>query len=409
MSLVVGLVTILLTTLLAGAIYVGQLAVEKEEMRNTADALAMTGAAIYARGGEAALNGHAGFNRVMTGGSNLSGGWNFSYRVERVEQPDGSFKVRVIPELSGERSFQNQLLGADPFTFQMGESSSAETTEIIYDEVERRLPKLVLVLDYSGSMAAQFGGTSRIDALRTAVFGLLDQELDVEYGLVLFDAGVSTVVAVDDDRRQDDIRNAMLGRGPGGRTNYADPTRRATQLLLNEENTGYYILFVGDGEPNAPNNARRSALDASNAARGSDVSIFTLFIGSPTANTRGLMIAMGGGPQDPGDPRYHFEAGNNAQLQEEFRRIIAEIVCTIGPLEPRPDPEYMFVALRDRNNTETPLDESFDIVGDRDRMRYQYVADENKMRLTARACDHILDDGAALIIRTGRPRMAFAP
>src|SRR6185503_12504985 len=60
-----------------------------------------------------------------------------------------------------------------------------------FDEAERRLPKLTLVLDYSGSMALPFtGGSSRaIDVLEDSVQGLLDADLDIDYGGVFFSDG----------------------------------------------------------------------------------------------------------------------------------------------------------------------------------------------------------------------------
>lgn len=63
---------------------------------------------------------------------------------------------------------------------------------------------------------------------------------------------------------------------------------------------------------------------------------------------RSLLIHMGGGPADAGDEGCYVEAGNAAALQESFRKITADILCRIGPLEPAPeDPTDLYAFVRD--------------------------------------------------------------
>ena len=395
-----------LVMLLAAAFTLGQIVVQKEEMRTAVDAVALAATAIYERQGEAGLENNPGLAQMLTLNSHGAGAWTLNYRRERVEQPDGSFKVRFVPIITNNFTGESMVLGDDELGWQLHDDSASEITEIEFTEVERRLPKLVLVLDYSGSMWQSFGnGRTRIDSLRTAVNGLLDQQLDVEYGLVIFSSSVLSVVDVDADPNQDDIRQAMSARDPGGSTNYADPVSRAASLLTNLEDTGYYILLVGDGEPNTPGNGRDPAMAAADDARRRETTLFTLNIGG-RGPQRDLMIAMGGGRGDAGDPAYFFEAGNDQQLQRRFRQIISEIICTVGPLEPAPDdPEYLFPFVVDPNGNETALVETLDLLGDAGELAYQYWEQENKLRLTERACDLVLENRWTLLIRQGIPRL----
>lgn len=284
-----------------------------------------------------------------------------------------------------------------------------EVDESLFDEVEMRRPKFVLVLDYSGSMNGSFGGRTRIQALRAAVNGLLDQRLEIEYGLVNFSSSILNVVGVQYDEQQRDIRDA-IGRGAGGGTKYGGPMSKAHELLRNTVDTGYYVLFISDGVPGDGG----AGQEAANRARNQDgVTVFTLWIGSGGA-AAGVLKAMSGPPGDAGNEDYFFVAGNDAALQDTFSSIVSTVLCSIGPVEFPPDydadPNEIFTFLegpRD-DDPEIPLKAEFSLDPDdigEDAMAYTWIAEDAKVRLSTAACNKVLYEEYKVVVRWGRPRL----
>ncbi len=400
--IIVAQIAVFLALFLFAIIYLGKYAVDIEESQAQADAVAVAATIIAQKEGLAAVaNGqHPAMDGFLTGNSGVGAAFAGAMRTERilVDQGDGHFKVRYKVCIEGEVEDDFGMRGNPD---QLRRCGMAEVDENQFDEIEERRPKLVLVLDYSGSMSAGFGGgRSRIDALRAAVLGLLDQQLRVEYGLVMFNSGIIRTVGIDADDRQQDIRDAITGRGPGGGTIYGDAIARAAQMLNQTEDTGWYILFVTDGYPN---NGAGPSLQAADAARGREVTLFTLNVGGGGAQ-RQLLIDMAGPPGDPGNQDYYFSAGNDAQLQQTFRQIVANILCSIGPINPPPDnADTLHVFLVDRNGDEAPLERTPNIGANPNALAFAYVADENKIRLTQRVCDQVLDNGAHIVARYNNP------
>jgi hypothetical protein len=244
------------------------------------------------------------------------------------------------------------------------------------------------------------GGRTRIQALRAAVTALLDAHLRVEYGLVMFNNAVIRSLPIDFDAQQQDIRDA-IGRPEGGGTNYENPMRAAINLLQARPNHGYYILFISDGEPNE---GPGPGVALSDSARAQDITVFTLGVGADS--NFGTLRRMAGPPGHPGDANYAYHAGNDAQLQQTFRQIVSSILCTVGPLQPAPgagDTVYAF--LHEAGGGERPLPVSNDLDHDHNRDGFQYVRADNKIRLTERTCDDVIDRGGSIVTRFGSPRL----
>ena len=217
----------------------------------------------------------------------------------------------------------------------------------------------------------------------------------------MFNDGIITSLGVDFDDVQADIRGA-IGRDAGGGTEFSQPLDRATQLLTGLENTGYYILFLSDG---FPNNGAGPSLNAADRARNQDVTLFTVNVGGDA----GLLADMAGPPGSPGEAGYFFDVRNNAQFQAVFRSIVGNILCSIGPLNPEPDqdvdPAEIHVFIRAADGTETRMRYA-NALGDlEDQYAYKYRRDENKIRITQKACDEVLDEGAVIVARYGATRL----
>src|SRR5262249_21948057 len=68
-------------------------------------------------------------------------------------------------------------------------------------QANRKFPRFILVLDYSGSMAADLNGgnghPNSIDILKSSVNGMLDLHAKIKYGLVIFSTNVMKTVPLD--------------------------------------------------------------------------------------------------------------------------------------------------------------------------------------------------------------------
>ncbi len=398
---------ILLMLFLFASVFLGMNITQREEQQASADALAIAATTIAAREGVDAVCNHPAMQALVRSNMAKYDQWDGNAacpQVIRQDLGDGRYRLGFEAEVSGRPGspFGQQFEDQDAILLRQG--GTAEIDENQFNEIEERRPKLVLVLDYSGSMGAGFGNGTRMDSLRSAVSGLISQRLRAEYGLVMFNSGVVNAINIDADDQQRDILDAINSRGPGGGTEYGGPIARAADMLVRTENTGWYILFVTDGQPN---NGAGPSLRAADQAKDRDIGIFTLFIGSG-GGPRNLLIDMSGTRDDPGGPgndRYFFQAGNDAQLQQTFRQIVSSILCSIGPLNPVPDPDFgeLNVFMVERDGDEVPLTRTPNLGDNANALAYNYIRDENKIRLTQRVCDEVLDNGATITARFGSP------
>jgi hypothetical protein len=276
-----------------------------------------------------------------------------------------------------------------------------------FDEVNRKYPKLAMVLDYSGSMNLAFsggGGGSAIDVLEQSVRSLLAANLRIDYGAVFYSSNVFATVAVGPGA-PGQINNIMNNYGAGGNTNTAAGLNTSRNVLAAAEDTGRYVLLVSDGEPCCASNSFSAARAAADNVWGLGATIFTLEIrrsGSSSALSQ-FMTDVAGKPDSRGDPNYHFVATSAADLLNTFQDSVARILCTAGPLDPAPtDPSLLHVFLR-AGDDERPLDPSSNLAEDRALERYQYDPATMKVQLTEAACDAVLDRGDDLVVRFDQP------
>ncbi len=323
--------------------------------------------------------------------------WNIAERADAVEV---SVATSIDVNLPG-LAFASSTKAAQA-------NAKTELSQSRFDEAERRIPKLVLVLDYSGSMSLPFsgGGSRAIDVLESSVEGLLNANLTIDYGAVFYSSNVFRTHAIGPSTPAQ-IVNTMSRYDAGGSTNTAAALSRASNILSAAPNTGRYILLVSDGEPCCASNSFSAARAAAQAAWGRDVTIFTLEIrrsGSSSALDR-FMTDVAGSPSSRRDRNYHFVATSAAALVTQFRDIVANIVCKVGPMNPVPSDLASMRVYMTNGLAERPLPATSDLARDRTIEAYRYNAPDQTIRLTETACDAVLDRGDDVVVRFDRPTL----
>ena len=404
-------------------IYIGQMANKREEMQMAADNLTASIATIARKQGIAAICDHPALAYALR--SNIGGDPNNPAWAMQITTPCGAM-VRTVDDGAGAQHLEItadiQTLHLPPVRLfgemlHFNDPKRLVTHSVItvpqsnLRDVERKLPRMVLALDFSGSMANCFdsgappcpgGKPTRIEALRTAVNILLDVE-NIEFGGVLFDDGLVEWVdeISDDGPHRDDIHDMTVDNDPDNGTNYEAPLRKAADLLAFDDGPGKgYILLVSDGSPNEGN-----ALHGANAAWLRGYTIITLSIRDIGQPPLADMVNVAGEPGNPGDRNYALAAGSADELRATFRRIAGEVLCRLGPLNPEPDAdEDIFAFLIDRQARETRLVPYAGLAEIRDHaddgvLGYAHLRDENKVILTAAACDLVLEQGAYIVAR----------
>ena len=190
-------------------------------------------------------------------------------------------------------------------------------------------PKLVLALDYSGSMTADFDGVqTRAEVVQATLLGLLDLGLPIQWGLVIYSSGVRETVAVASDNELA-LEEAMGRRGPGGATRTHLALESAGALLRATGPERRHLLLVSDGYPNGGD-----PVPVSDRLRLQDnVSILALEVRSVGAldGLQAVMTRMAGAGGDPDgdDPRFYASAGDPGALQAALDEVTNAVLC--GP------------------------------------------------------------------------------
>lgn len=395
-----GIAVVLLSVTAVGGIAIGRMAAARQDAQQAADSAVLAAADIIRE------RGMPFDNRARSAAETLARRnskraidfqWSVTERADRVE-------VAVATSID----VDTPLLAFREAEKTVAANAVGQVSQTRFDEAERRLPKLVLVLDYSGSMSLPFsgGGARAIDVLEDSVEGLLNADLMIEYGAAFYSSGVFRTHGVGPGAPAQ-IVDTMSRYDAGGVTNTAAGITTATNVLRAAPNTGRYILLVSDGEPCCASNSFSAARAAAARAWGEDVTIFTLEIrrrGSSSALDR-FMTDVAGSPTSRGDRNYHFVATTAADLIDEFENIVANIVCKVGPLNPVPADLASMRVFMSNGLAERPLPATGDLAADRDIEAYRYNAADRTIRLTERACDAVIDRGDDMVVRFDRPTL----
>ncbi len=213
--------------------------------------------------------------------------------------------------------------------------------------VEPIIPTLVLLVDQSGSMTADFGGQPRWDAIYETLMdpgsGVVSSlESSVRFGLTLytsedgFEGGecpmLTTVDPAIDNHAA--IDQAFAPANPVDETPTGESLAAiAPQLAAAPFDGPKGIVLATDGEPDTcaqpnPQQGQQEALDAATAAFGMGVTTFIISVGDDVGAQHLQEMAnvgVGKAPDDP-DAAPYYQALDPDQLVAAFEEIIGSFV-----------------------------------------------------------------------------------
>lgn len=416
MSVTVGFSTLILASMSVACIAIGSFALHRMEVSNAANAVALTCLSIAKRQGLPAAQGnHPAVSNVANGNSRVLdlSGVNCP-TLQRVTTNDG--RTLVVAQSQGDINNTQGGNLVDLVAQDLNGVAFGELNETVISEVRRPQPQLVLVMDYSGSMAAPFDGGTRTQVLVEITNELLDDMADaIAFGAVLFDSDVRGIaISPGFDPDQDLIRQLIQNNQPTGSTNYASPMRTAISLLDEVQNANQptYIMFIGDGAPNRPDgDPAGQARTQADIARNKDHTIFSLNIGGGGAQ-RDLLLYMAGDKQNRASPNHYFEATNRAELRAVFRGVRDALFCRIPNITPKPeDPDDVFAFIREEDNefqmerVADALDPQYDQTFSWELVWSPNPDEPAEIRLSKRACNRMLDEEGSVILRYGGAKL----
>ncbi len=213
--------------------------------------------------------------------------------------------------------------------------------------VEPIIPTLVLLVDQSGSMTADFSGQPRWDAIYQTLMDpdtgvVASLESSVRFGLTLYtsEGGFAggecpqlTIVAPDLDNHAA-IDQAFGPADPVDDTPTGESLAAvAPQLAALPFDGPMGIVLATDGEPDTcdqpnPQQGQQVALDAAAAAFGMGITTFIISVGNDVgAEHLQQMANVGvGKPVDAPVPAPYYQALDPAQLVDAFEEIVGSFV-----------------------------------------------------------------------------------
>lgn len=403
--IIVQLCVVFLVMLWAG-IFIGDWSRQREEQQNQADAVSIAAIQIARTQGIDAVCQHPAMQVLMAGNSRAPVTLEDCGSFVEVENPDGTTSLQFVANTEGALDTRNNpyLQLDDEYAIRTNGVSAIE--QDAFDQAEQNLTQFVLVLDFSGSMQADFGGRPRYQVLQQTVTDLLNQDDPIEYGLVNYSADVLDSVGPGPNTRPE-IINVVNRRGPDGLTNYQAAMDRATTLLRNTGSERLNLLFISDGQPTAGGDA----LEAARRAWDAGILIITLNIGGGAAQAD-LLRDMSGKPDDQGNADYAFSASNPQALREAFEAFRALALCTVGPVDVDVAPDEnaadiqakVTAVLRDNRGDELAMTKEPNLVDEAvaNTLAYNFKPEEMMIYVTPEVCRRILEEDAEVIVRHGQ-------
>lgn len=406
-AIIAAQLTVVLFLFVWAGIIIGDWSRQREQQQNQADAVSMVALQIARTQGIDAVCNHPAMAVVQAGNgrAELEDCGSF---VE-VENPDGTTSLQFVANTSA--PLEDTLGGVGTTQLQLNEEYALRANGVsaveqdVFDQAEQNLSQFVLVLDFSGSMQADFGGRPRYQVLQQTVTNLLNQDDPIEYGLVNYSASVLDAVAPGPNTRAQ-IIDVVNRRGPDGLTNYQASVDRATQLLRATGSDRLNMLFISDGAPTTGGDA----LDAARRAWDAGILIVTLNIGGGNAQAN-LLRDMSGTPDDQGNAEYAFSATNPEALRQAFEAFRALALCTVGPVPVEiEDGETLeeirakvTAVLKTNRDEELAMTKTAVLVGEgiEDSLAYDFKPEERMVVVTPEVCRRIMEEDARVVVRHG--------
>lgn len=203
-----------------------------------------------------------------------------------------------------------------------GSTMDCPSAEVQFEPI---VPTVILLIDQSGSMTADFDGTDRWNAVRTALIepgtGVIATLQDtVSFGLALYtsnggDAGGECPVLTEVTHMTgnlDAITEIYEDESPTGDTPTGDSIDSVVAVLAEEMADGPKIIVLAtDGEPDTcevpnPQNGQVEAVTAVENAFTEDIQTFVISVGNDVSETHLQDLANAGVGWMPGDPDAPF-------------------------------------------------------------------------------------------------------
>jgi hypothetical protein len=331
-------------------------------------------------------------------------------------------------------------------------SATGSVKQETYTEATRLYPRLVLVLDYSGSMLfplANGSGKKSIDVLRSAINALLDLPFQFRYGLVIFATDNLDIVKIGQPGVTNGVRTPINKEKtcPEGEENgtascsthsWAAITEANKMLMAPDQNQDEagYVLFVSDGQPHTDDGSdwdtelargEKNTADEVKKLWANQFEVITLHIintsdADTTKDLKKFMVSISGTGPTGNEGRY-FNADSDETLTAAFTTIGNSIACPIGPLVPKPrDMSTMHVFIRDEMGVETVLLDSSKVqrptvatnagdLSDQQKFTFYqgnyffYRPERNLVYVTPKLCDRVIDKHEPLIVRYGHSHL----
>jgi Flp pilus assembly protein TadG len=434
MAVMVAGVCVVLGVLGIGGAFIGRMVIARNEAQNAADAAALAASSAIRDLGFPFDDAKRGMAEA-TASANTRLPVSFAWGVEEAPDRDRvSFAVTATINMDAPR-----------FLYPSGvKTVSARAVGGVgqqrLTQANRKFPRFILVLDYSGSMAADLNGgnghPSSIDVLKSSINGMLDLHARIKYGLVIFSTHVMKTIPLDTGTStgeptpgyEEQIRQAVNSTQLGNMTSTWEGLDRARAMHdAVGGNEARHVLLVSDGQPHVNGDVDAGIAKSKQSAEGlwgDQVTIWTLQIqnlpaGSPDiAKLENFMWSIAGPPDQHPDGSYYRQGHTGAELADQFKKIAALIACEMGPLEPAPpDPSDVHIFLSEGLGDEEALDDArkqgastVSNLSDPDlpyaNGRYFFYKPETGMLyVTESVCHDIIEGGKGVVIRFQPPRL----
>jgi len=244
---------VLLAMLGIGALTVMRVVLARQETQRVADAACLAAATIVKSEG-LPLDGPKQAKALAIAGGNHPG---MKFTVTLDPPSETPTEVSLACNASIDVSAPMMIWSAGKINVHA--SATGSVKQITLTQAQKKYPKLVIVLDYSGSMMAPLwqGSKSSIQALVDAVNALISRNYDIKYGLVLFATGVFDKVQLalgSLNQVKTDVNKSWhcpSARDEECYTDSWDALDAAHQMLGPWDNDEQrYVLFISDGQPN---------------------------------------------------------------------------------------------------------------------------------------------------------------
>jgi hypothetical protein len=395
--------TVVVAVLGIGGATIGRVVAGRSDAQRAADASALAAADLVRLEGM-----QAGREDALALGQLNSRQADVSFAPEVTETPD-SVLVAMRSELDVSAPRFVNAGGAVP----VGARAVAKIGQFIQADVDWKYPKLVLVLDYSGSMASSLagaGGQEAIDVLEDSVRRILDEGLKIDFAATFFESVLAGFVPFPPQGSLEQIRHQLDSLGPMGGTCTECGLNKAYDLLDGEDAAGYFVLLVSDGAPNDAGAARQAAHRLWDDLH---ATIFTLHIDYSGGGSGGLsdfMKSVSGPPGGRPDKHkgHYFPVSDAASLESALRGILSLINCYAGPVpldQPIDDPSTVRVFLRDSSGHETKLPPIDDLAEGMDELGFMYDPESRTAYMTYSTCESLSAAGDKVILRFNRARL----